>query len=83
MSSDQTYKSLGEKYGLADRTIQSWVRAYRKTHPCDNTAPVVGSSLAKQLEHSELKIELLEEILKIAEEQTGIDFKKKFGARRS
>jgi len=68
---------------LPARTIQTWVRAYRKNHPEHAPVPVADKDLQKRLAHAELKNELLEEILKIAEEETGIDFKKKFGARQS
>lgn len=83
LSSDQTFKGLGEKYGLPARTIQTWVRTYRKSHPEQAPVAVADKDLQKRLAHTELKNELLEEILKIAEEETGIDFKKKFGARQS
>ncbi len=38
--------------------------------------------LQKALRKSELKSELLEEMLKLSEEHTGIDLRKKFGARQ-
>ena len=83
LSSDVTFKALGEKYSLPARTIQTWVRSYRLNHPEEGEMAVEGNGLQKRLEQAELKNDLLEEILKIAEEETGIDFKKKFGARRS
>jgi hypothetical protein len=38
--------------------------------------------LQDALRKSQLKSELLEEILKVSEEHTGIDLRKKFGAKR-
>ncbi|MCP4552158.1 MAG: hypothetical protein GY834_09010, partial [Bacteroidetes bacterium] len=38
--------------------------------------------LQAALRKSQLKSELLEEILKLSEEHTGVDLRKKFGAKR-
>lgn len=84
LSGDATLKALGEKYSVNLRTIQSWVRAFRNrqsTVSCDIQTDV--RVLQKQLEESQLKNELLEELLKLSEEQTGIDFRKKYGTRQS
>src|ERR1700712_3481520 len=87
LTGDQSFEALGIKYGVKSRTIQSWVRSYRKQHGVkESVSPVVGEdakSLKKQLELSKLKNELLEEMLRLSEEQTGIDFRKKFGTRQS
>ena len=39
--------------------------------------------LKKQLEDAQLKNELLEEMLRLSEEETGLDLRKKFGPRQS
>jgi transposase-like protein len=83
LTTDKTLKFLGQKYGIPAPTIQGWVRAYRMSRTTKEPAPAVDRDLQKLLSQAELKNQLLEEILRIAEEQTGIDFKKKFGARRS
>src|ERR1700722_3761728 len=85
LTSDQSFDSLGEKHGVPGRTIQTWVRAYRKNNP--EVFPLSGKEdekeVKKQLEREKLKNELLEEMLRLAEEHTGIDLRKKFGAKQS
>lgn len=88
LSGDQSYEALSEKYGVKARTIQSWVRAYRTKHPdlkpsASADDPVDVVLLKKKLEELELKNELLDEMLRLSEEATGIDFRKKYGTRRS
>ncbi|MEO6849130.1 MAG: hypothetical protein ABI203_11015, partial [Mucilaginibacter sp.] len=61
-------------------------RSYRKHNAARPDQSNGGSgetkALRKQLEEEKLKNELLEEILRLSEEQAGIDFRKKFGSRR-
>jgi len=88
LSSDQSYEVLGQKHGVKARTIQTWVRAYRRKHPdltpsAPADEPVDVVLLKKKLEELELKNELLDEMLRLSEEATGIDFRKKYGTRRS
>lgn len=88
MSGDQSYEALGQKYGVKARTIQTWVRAYRRKHPdltpsAPTNEPVDVGQLKKKIEELELKNELLDEMLRLSEEATGIDFRKKYGTRRS
>ncbi len=87
LSGDQTFEQLGKKYGIAARTIQSWVRSYRKRTGVgsaeDSKTKADISSLKKQLDDAQLKNELLEEMLRLAGQQTGIDFRKKYGTRQS
>lgn len=87
LSGDQTFDQLGQKYGVPGRTIQSWVRAFRK-RTCEASIKDSGSkaniaSLKKQLAEAALKNELLEEMLRLAGQQTGVDFRKKYGTRQS
>lgn len=85
LTGNETYLALERKYNIKARTIQTWVRKYRQK----NEIPLVASKtettrdLKRQLEEAQLKSELLEEILRLSEQQTGIDFRKKFGAKRS
>jgi transposase-like protein len=87
LSKDNTLKSLGIKYGIADRTIQSWVRAYRKSLPVADKnfkqQTPKEKELQTELHRLELKNQLLEEILKLSEEQTGINLRKKYGTKQS
>lgn len=88
LSGDDTFAALGVKYGVNLRTIQSWVREFRKQHPSITVPSDVSDdaqvkALKKQLAHAQLKNELLEEMLRLTEEQTGVDWRKKYGARQS
>ena len=84
LTGNETFKELGEKYGIPARTIQSWVRSYRKNQ---NELPQDGRScnndeLKAEIERLKLKNELLEEILNLSEKQTGISLRKKFGPKQ-
>lgn len=84
----ESFKALEEKYGVKARTIQTWVRAYRTKHGLKKVQPTGQETedikaLKKQLKESELKNELLEEMLRLSSQQAGVDFRKKFGSRQS
>lgn len=87
LTGNSSYNGLEIKYGIKARTIQTWVRAFRMNNPAPAVAPVDDTadikSLRKQLEEAQLKNELLEEMLRLSEEQTGLDLRKKFGTRQS
>lgn len=87
LSGDQTFEQLGAKYAVPPRTIQSWVRSYRKRTGAlpgkEASAKADVTELKKQLEAAALKNELLEEMLRLAGQQTGVDFRKKYGTRQS
>jgi transposase-like protein len=83
LTGGETFQALSVKYGVNARTIQTWVRAFRKQQPLPaQSLSDEGDvkALKKQLAQAELKNELLEEMLRLAEEQAGIDFRKKFGS---
>jgi len=93
-----TYRGLEAKYGIPSRTICDWVLAFQGRKPSwkqkkdrktqrDGITP--GPEVPKDvkllltaLRKSQLKNELLEEMLKLSEEHTGVDLRKKFGAKR-
>jgi transposase-like protein len=89
LSGKESYLTLEKRYGIKARTIQTWVRAFRKHHPVvvdklsDPGTPTQLAALQKQLEHTQLKNELLEEMLRLAEQHTGVDIRKKYGTRQS
>jgi hypothetical protein len=86
LTGDQGFRALGEKYRIKARTIQTWVRAYRKRRAPLSIAIQAEQSveqLQKQLKQAQLKNELLEEMLRLSEEHTGIDIRKKFGTKQS
>jgi transposase-like protein len=86
LNGTDTFKALSLKYGVNMRTIQTWVRAFRISNPTQaiaSTEPDDIKKLKKQLEDAKLKNELLEEMLRLSEEQTGLDLRKKYGTRQS
>ena len=86
LNGTDTFKTLSLKYGVNKHTIQTWVRAFRINHPnqvTSSTEPDDIKKLKKELEDAKLKSELLEEMLRLSQELTGVDVRKKFGARRS
>lgn len=87
LSSDASFETLSVKHGIPARTIQSWVRLWRKTNPEEKADQQQMSAKEKELqaqvEQLRLKNELLEEMLKLSEELVGINLRKKFGARQS
>ena len=76
---------LEKKYGVKARTIQSWVRAYRKglDKPLSMGRGDSVKTLKEQRERDKMKIELLEEMLRLSEQHTGLDLRKKFGPKQS
>lgn len=85
LTGKESYGALCEKYGVNARTIQTWVRAFRQRGgsvaiAVDREADTDIKTLKKQLKEAELKNELLTEMLRLSEEQTGINFRKKFGS---
>ena len=87
LTSSVSFSTLSTKYGVNARTIQGWVRSFRKQLPEYEVKQAEISeadvaAIKKQLAQAELKNELLEEMLRLAEEQAGIDFRKKFGSGR-
>jgi len=93
-----SYRALGQKHGVPSRSICDWVMKYqgrlpswrekqkrrkekatgKKEQELSNDVKV----LQKALRRSELKSELLEEMLNLSEEHTGIDLRKKFGTKQ-
>lgn len=84
LGGSESYKALEQKYGVKARTIQTWVRAYRKSNDLPITTEASSlKEMKKRLAEAELKNELLEEMLRLSSEQTGVDLRKKFGSRQS
>lgn len=93
-----SYRGLEAKYGIPSRTICDWVLEYQGRKPSwkekkrrklekegkspKPELPKDVKLLQDALRKSQLKSELLEEMLKLSEEHTGIDLRKKFGAKR-
>ena len=94
-----SYRSLAERYGCSSSTIHRIVmgnnnketkRRAARTEGCDQSTsgadqamPAEVSELQEELRMARLKIELLEAMIDIADEQLGANIRKKAGARQS
>lgn len=84
LTTSQSYSELALRFGVPSSTIKWWVSQYRKHHQQSVAVIEVNTDTSgKKLSKVELKNQLLEQILELAKEHTGIDFKKKYGTRRS
>ena len=84
-------RGLARKYGVNHRQIHRWVKEFRDEGDGAQVAKdarYTGEQVAeikrlrKELEDAKLKNELLVAMIDIAEEQMGIDIRKKRGAKR-
>ncbi len=91
---DTSTRKLGRKYGYGHGTISRWVMAHQrqtKKHPLKYSKTILESKdmpgtveeLQEALRLSQLKVELLEAMIDISDEQFGTDIRKKAGARQS
>ena len=87
-------RKLAIKYGYGHVTISRWVMAYQrqtKNHPLKYSKAILElkempgtvEELQEALRLSQLKVELLEAMIDISDEQFGTDIRKKAGARQS
>lgn len=93
LTGDYSYRQLGAKHGIDFRKIHYWVSNYKgkikpKKKAAANQDPNAVSSieikrLEAELRKAKLHNEVLEEMLKLSEQLTGIELRKKFGTRQS
>lgn len=87
-------RKLAKKYGYGHVTVSRWVMAYQrqtKNQPLKYSKAILESKempgtveeLQEALRLSQLKVELLEAMIDISDEQFGTDIRKKAGARQS
>jgi transposase-like protein len=92
LTGDTSYRKLGAKYGIDFRRIHNWVSNYQgKIKPKQKAVKkeelvVVSTNevnrLEAELRKAKLHNEVLEEMLKLSEQLTGIELRKKFGTKR-
>lgn len=92
LTGDYSYRQLEKKYGIDFRKIHSWVNSYKgnikpkKTvvnpQP-ESSLPTEVKQLQAELRKAKLHAEVLEEMLKLSENLTGIELRKKFGTKQS
>jgi hypothetical protein len=99
LSGRGTHRSLGERYGCSASTIgrlimgkqikqtkrsatrvEGWVQ---RASGADQVMPTETSELQEELRMARLKIDLLEAMIDIADEQMGANIRKKAGTRQS
>lgn len=92
-----SYAVAAEEYGLKDRNVvREFVKWYRRNSELSQTTDTVPMAkskansrtskeqeLQKRIKDLELKVEALETMIDIAEEQLHIDIRKKSGSQRS
>jgi len=93
LTGDYSYRQLGAKYGIDFRKIHYWVSNYKgKIKPRKKAVkkeePVASASaevkqLQAELRKAKLHNEVLEEMLKLSEQLTGIELREKFGTKQS
>ena len=90
LTGNLSYRQLGKKYGINNKTIHHWVMKHEGRTPVkkkveDSAEPSISSDikeLQEQLRKAKLENKLLNAIIDIAEEQLNIDIRKKSGTKR-
>lgn len=90
LSGGTTYRQLAHKYGVPRTTVFRWVEAesggrkalFDKRSGIDPDETLEMKRLRSELEKARLENKLLSAMIEIAEEQLGVDIRKKRGARR-
>lgn len=92
LTGEYSYRQLGNKYGIDFRKIHSWVNRYKGNIMPKKTIvnPQLEPSLPTEVKHlqaelrkAKLHAKVLEEMLKLSENLTGIELRKKFGTKQS
>jgi transposase-like protein len=92
LTGDYSFRQLGTKHGIDFRKIHYWVSNYKgkikpgkkavmKQEP-NLTSVAELKRLEAELRKAKLHNEVLEEMLKLSEQLTGIELRKKFGTKR-
>lgn len=87
LKGDVSLREVGRRYGVDHVSLHRWVKEHRNERSLTEagyTKEEAGEikRLRKELEDARLTNELLVAMIDIAEEQMGIDIRKKRGARR-
>ena len=95
LENDVTYRELEAKYGYPYSSICHWVlgrkiksdrpgrKRPRKKNAVQKALPEEVTLLQRALLKTQLHNKLLEEIIRLSEEHTGIELRKKVGTKRS
>lgn len=87
LKGEESLRELGRRYGIHHVKIHRWVKEYgseRSLAEAGYTKEEAGEikRLRRELEDARLRNELLTAMIDIAEEEMGIDIRKKRGAKR-
>src|ERR1035437_2837838 len=96
LTSEISYRDLGEKHGVDFRTLHQWVQNYQgkmRNRKNDTKAKSLPESqeqlptdikkLQEDLRKARLLNEVLTEVINIAEEELNLPIRKKYGTRQS
>lgn len=96
LTSEISYRALGEKRGVDFRTLHQWVQNYQgkmrnrkkdvKAKPLPESQeqlPTEVKKLQEELRKARLLNEVLTEVINIAEEELKLPIRKKYGTRQS
>jgi transposase-like protein len=95
-SGNLSYREMGKKYGINFKTINNWVLEFegRKKKYSKSIKPIPPIArieemptdiklLQSELRRTKLRNKVLEEVIRLTKEETGIDLIKKTGTKRS
>lgn len=90
LSGGTSFRKIASKYGISSRRVFYWVKCHHKdlqeqkqlNSEAVNPLPSEVIQLQAELRRARLHTELLEEMLKLSEDVTGIELRKKFGTRQ-
>lgn len=93
-----SYRQIADKRGVDYRSLHHWVKQYQghmKNHPklksvksipdftIDESLPTAVKQLQAELRKARLYNQVLQEVIKIAEEELGLPIRKKSGTKQS
>ena len=87
LKGEVSLRELGRRYGIDHVSLHRWVKEYRSERNLAEAGYTKEEAeeikrLRRELEEAKLRNELLVAMIDIAEEEMGIDIRKKRGARR-
>lgn len=97
MGGETSYREIGRRYGISATTVHQWVKEHKSGKGPDQEAidrvagvletreaslPEDVGRLKRELREARLHAKLLEAMIDIAEEQTGMVIRKKPGAKQ-
>ncbi|MCF3109241.1 transposase [Niabella sp. CC-SYL272] len=90
LSGGTSFRKLASKYGITSRRVYYWVKCHQDNQKeqkqleieAVEPLPTEVKQLQAELRRAKLHNELLEEMLRLSENLTGVELRKKFGTRQ-